>query len=97
MPGTGSFCNLSVSLMILFGRGADMLAVFVVSQYQYLVCPDLDRSRFVEQVCWMSLDSTCSEGVWWMFVSVRFRMWLSAGRARLDTNKCYHEIGANKK
>ena len=27
IPGTGSFCNLSVSLMILLGSGADMIAV----------------------------------------------------------------------
>jgi hypothetical protein len=32
MPGTGSFCNLSVSLMILLGSGADMFALALLSQ-----------------------------------------------------------------
>jgi len=49
MPGTGSLCSLSVSLMIRFGSGADILATSshpsASSSRMYLLVPALSLSK----------------------------------------------------
>jgi hypothetical protein len=54
MPGTGSFCNLSVSLMILLGSGADMFALALLSQV--LKVGSRFAYRSLGAIKWCSLD-----------------------------------------
>jgi hypothetical protein len=51
MPGTGSFCNLSVSLMILLGSGADIFALASLSQALWFA---------ISKRCWLMIAY-----VWW--------------------------------
>jgi hypothetical protein len=75
MPGTGSFCNLSVSLMILLGSGADMFALALLSQALKVDSWLAYRRVQSDGVCWISCSRCCPTVAVWEVSCVDEELW----------------------